>query len=151
MHRVHYFHLLRKSSRLPRQRLAGPSRLLASIPGGSDPSWRMFRVISIKVRSASYKQKTQGALPPSCAGRQSGGTKQFRKKVERTAHLHLSSCVRAFNPPNLDRSRPVTADNSASEWRINADQSGYTVLMSFEKILLVVRDQAHSLGRSIAL
>ena len=91
------------------------------------------------------------ALPPLCAGNPRRD-KAIPEKVQRTARLqYLSTSVCTLYPPNLDRSRPVTADDSTPEWRINRDQCGYTVLVSLEKILLVVRDQAHSLRRSICL
>ena len=117
MHRVHYSHLLPKSSRLPRQQPAGPSRLIASIPEGSDPSYHMLRVISTKVRSASYKQKTKtgGALFFLCAP-EIRRDNAIPEKVKRTVHPHLSSCLRALDSPNLDCSRPVTADDSTPEW-----------------------------------
>lgn len=84
----------------------------------------MFRVICIKVRSPSYKQKKSRRVERSFSFVRRPAIswdKAIPGKVERTVHPHLSSCVRPLNPPDLDRSRPVTADNSTPEWRINTD------------------------------
>ena len=110
------------------------------------------RVISIKVRRLPTSKKASLVVRSSSfVNRQSAWDKAVPENVERTAHLRPSNRVIPLNPPNLDRPRPVTADDPTPEWRINTDQCGYTVLMSLEQILLVVRDQAHSLWGSIAL
>ena len=103
-------------------------------------------------RSASASKKFKPVTRSSSfVRRQSGWDKAIPRKVRRTARPRPSSCVGTLNSPDLDRSRSVTTNDPTPKWRINTDQCSNTVLMGLEQILLAVRDQAHSLGSSIAL
>ena len=90
-----------------------------------------------------------GALFLLCSSAISVGHNNSSRRTHRSHHL--SSCVRTFDPPNFDHTRPVSTNNATSEWGIDAGQRGNTVLMGLEQILLIVRDQTHSLRGSIAL
>lgn len=56
-----------------------------------------------------------------------------------------NSMISAVNSPDLDRPGAVPAHNPPAERRVYTEHSRDNVLMRLEQVLLIVRDQRHSL------
>jgi len=77
-------------------------------------------------------------------------TKQPRSRP--TSYTDETSLMlRTFDFPDLDDTGSIATNNPASEWRVDASQNRDDVLMSLQKVLLVMGNQRHSLRRSVDL
>jgi len=59
--------------------------------------------------------------------------------------------IRAVYSPHFDHARTITAYDAPSKRRVDARQRSDDVLMRLEKVLLVMRDQRHSLRRTVGV